>query len=232
LSSLTVAGTVTGTYLGDGGNLSNLNASNLNSGTVPTGRLSGNYNISVSGSAGTAGLAATVSANAQPNITSVGTLTSLAVTGNAAAGNISTGGTLTVTGNGTVGNIFTTRVSASANIVGANLVVSESGSVLHSVNPAVTAVGSVQADATALSNDVNVITVAGANTGVVLPPAVPGMRKLVFNTTANSCIVYPALGSQINSLGTNVGYVLTAGTRLEYVATGGTQWYTLNATYA
>jgi len=59
----------------------------------------------VTGQVGNALVAGTVYTNAQPNITSVGTLTSLAVTGNASAGNISTGGTLSVTGNANVGNI-------------------------------------------------------------------------------------------------------------------------------
>ena len=50
----------------------------------------------------TAGVAGTVTSAAQPNITSVGTLTSLAVTGNISAGNVSaTAGAFTsVSGNG------------------------------------------------------------------------------------------------------------------------------------
>ena len=49
----------------------------------------------------------TLTTNAQPNITSVGTLTSLSVTGTTTAGNLSTGGTLSVTGNANVGNLVT-----------------------------------------------------------------------------------------------------------------------------
>ena len=60
----------------------------------------------LSGAATTAG---TVTTAAQPNITSVGSLTSLTVTGNASAGNISTGGVLSVTGNANVGNIGATN---------------------------------------------------------------------------------------------------------------------------
>ena len=41
-----------GTFSGSGASLSSLNASNLSSGTVPSGRLSGSYGISVTGSAG------------------------------------------------------------------------------------------------------------------------------------------------------------------------------------
>jgi len=44
---------------------------------------------------------------AQPNVTSVGTLTSLSVSGNANIGNIGTGGLITATGNLNAGNIIT-----------------------------------------------------------------------------------------------------------------------------
>jgi len=58
-------------------------------------------------------LGGTLTTASQPNVTSVGTLTSLDVTGNASAGNISTVGTLSVTGNADVGNLDTTGVNAS-----------------------------------------------------------------------------------------------------------------------
>ena len=78
------------TLKGEGGNISNITGANV-SGTVAN--------------ATHASTANTVTTAAQPNITSVGTLSSLAVTGNASAGNISTGGTLSVTGNANVGNL-------------------------------------------------------------------------------------------------------------------------------
>ena len=70
---------------GNGSALTALNASNISTGTLPSGRLSGTYTITVSGSATTAG---TVTTAAQPNITSVGSLSSLDVTGNATAANV------------------------------------------------------------------------------------------------------------------------------------------------
>jgi hypothetical protein len=51
--------------------------------------------------------AGTVRTNAQPNITSVGNLTSLNVTGNLSAGNLSLGGAFNVSGNFSAGNITT-----------------------------------------------------------------------------------------------------------------------------
>jgi hypothetical protein len=83
------------------------NATNLNAGTVSADRLSGTYTITVDGAATTAG---TVTTAAQPNITSVGTLTSLSVTGNVIGGNLITAGlvslsSITKTGTNGVGNI-------------------------------------------------------------------------------------------------------------------------------
>ena len=84
--------------------LGNANATSLTSGTVPSARLTGTYSIDISGLAARAN---TVTDAAQPNITSVGTLTSLTVTGNVSGGNLTTGGLISATGNITGGNIST-----------------------------------------------------------------------------------------------------------------------------
>ena len=91
--------------------------SNIATGTAPfvvssTTQVA-NLNVATSGTAGTAG---TVTTNAQPNITSVGTLTSLDVTGNITGGNITTAGTanvgtLIVTGTTTFGNLTANYVA-------------------------------------------------------------------------------------------------------------------------
>ena len=96
LSSLTVTGNIsganiTGTHYGAGTGLTSIPGANV-TGTVANAT----YAVS-SGSTTTAG---TVTTNAQPNITSVGTLSSLIVSGTINAGNLSTGGTLTVNGTG------------------------------------------------------------------------------------------------------------------------------------
>jgi hypothetical protein len=106
------------------------------------------------------------------------------------------------------------------------------GFVAYGVSQAVTAAGSTQATATPLTRPINNITTVPANSGVIFPGAVPGMRILVRNNTVTSVRVYPAVGGQINTLGTNVGFVLDTDANLEFVAFSATQWYTVNATFA
>ena len=103
-------------FSGSGASLTDLNAGNLSSGTVPSARLSGSYSISVT-SATTAG---TVTTAAQPNITSVGTLSSLSVTGNVSGGNLTTTGTVGGTGATHLGNVLTTGANTTAGTITGN----------------------------------------------------------------------------------------------------------------
>ena len=83
----TFTGTVTGgTFSGSGASLTSLNASNLSSGTVASGRLSGSYSIDISGNAATATSATSATtATAARNITgkagTAGTLSTSAPSG-------------------------------------------------------------------------------------------------------------------------------------------------------
>jgi hypothetical protein len=139
----------------------------------------------------TAGTAGTVTTAAQPNITSVGTLTSLTVSGNLACG-----------------AFFDA-----------------------SVNAAVSAAGTAQGNATVIASEINVVSTVASGAGVALPTGLAGIRVTLINTSANALLVYPASGGAINSLATNASYSLPASGRLEFVCTSATQWYTLNATY-
>ena len=97
-----------------------------------------------------ANTAQTVTANAQANITSVGTLTSLSVTGNTQSGNLRTIGLISATGNITGGNVSTGNVDsgnlrtvglvsaggniiATGNITGGNLLVGSNIAMLSNV---------------------------------------------------------------------------------------------------
>jgi hypothetical protein len=184
------------------GNVNISSAGNANV-VVVTGtgaNIAGTANVSGNLAAGNVSatlLTGTLTTAAQPNITSVGTLTSLAVTGNVSANNF---------------------VATSYYI--------------HSTSTGLTATGTVQANALALTTEINEVSTTASGTGVALPTAVAGMRITIINNGVNLLAVYPASGAQINSLGTNVGFGMNATVRLDFVSTSSTQWYTLNAVYA
>ena len=191
LASITggnVVGTINSTTLGN---------STLYVGTTAIALNRGSASQSLTGITSIDGYAATVSGAAQANITSVGTLTSLNVSGNITAPNL----------------------------------IANTGFVISSINAAVSAAGTVQANATALTREINVTSTVASGAGVVLPTAVAGMRVTIINTAANACLVYPATGGAINAIATNGSYSLPAGGRLEFVATTTTQWYTMGAAY-
>jgi hypothetical protein len=101
--------TATG-FVGNGAALTSLTGANV-TGTVA--------NATYAVSAGTAG---TVTTNAQPNITSVGTLSSLTVTANTTSGNLATGGELSVTGNAVItGNLTVNGTTIYSNVTTMNI---------------------------------------------------------------------------------------------------------------
>jgi len=143
-NSISTTGNVTASYFtGNGSLLSSITGANV-TGTVANATYALNANAAtyadqanyaniansvsgsnVSGQVANALVAGTVYTAAQPNITSVGTLTSVAVTGNATAGNLLAGGVVSATGNVT-GNYFIgngsqlTGIVASSNAAGSN----------------------------------------------------------------------------------------------------------------
>jgi hypothetical protein len=92
--------------------------------SVAGGNVTGTVaNATYATSAGSATTAGTVTTAAQPNITSVGTLTSLSVSGNVQGGNIRTAGVVSTTG-GIISNgeIYSASQLTGGNINGANIV--------------------------------------------------------------------------------------------------------------
>ena len=65
---------------------------------------------------------------------------------------------------------------------------------LFGVQSGVTAAGSTAATATRCTGGVIDVTTGGAGTGIMLPPALPGKRVVVFNETATAVIVYGLTG--------------------------------------
>lgn len=122
----------------------------------------------------------------------------------------------------------TTTIAIGSAVSGANSSTTLNGLVINSISAAVSAAGSTQGTATALMANINnVTTVAAAADGVRLPTAVAGMRILVRNSdSADTLKIYPATGGQINALGSNAAFSLTAGSTIELFASTATQWFT------
>ena len=114
-------GEATGTSLVATGNVSGGNLTTVGIITA-TGNILGGNVYANAGTIGASLLTGTLTTAAQPNITSVGTLTSLTVNGNTSSGNLSTGGVVVATGNVTGGNITTGGVvDATGNVSGGNI---------------------------------------------------------------------------------------------------------------
>jgi hypothetical protein len=106
---ITATGNITGGNLSTGGNAT---VGNLTAGSGTGGNITGANLVSANYFTGT------LTTQAQPNITSTGTLTSLSVSGNSNIGNIGTG-IVTATGNVTGANLITGGiVSATGNVTG------------------------------------------------------------------------------------------------------------------
>jgi hypothetical protein len=99
------------------------------------------------------------------------------------------------------------------------------GSLTKSVAGTVTAAGTTQGDATALTKTVNMITSATANQGVKLPTAAAGLTVKVINTTAVTIKVYPNTSDVIDGGTVNVGVNLSPYSSVEFVAQDAVDWY-------
>ena len=171
--NITSVGTLTG--LGVNGNIT---AANITANTgVFTGNGSGLSQLAggnVTGQVGNALVAGTVYTASQPNITSVGTLTSLAVTGNASAGNLSATGDVS---GATLTGTLTTAAQPNITSIGTLTSITTSGNA--------TVGGNVKVHVGITSNRANV-SVPGTNTPTVIDEFAPSSwrtAKYVISTS-------------------------------------------------
>lgn len=99
------------------------------------------------------------------------------------------------------------------------------GTLTTSVSGTVSAAGSTQGDATALTKTVNIVTTASAAQGVKLPTAAAGINIKVVNTTAVTIVVYPNTSDVIDGGTTNAGVNLAPYSSVEFVAQDTQDWY-------
>ena len=116
-------------------------------------------------------------------------------------GNVATAGDLSVTGTTTL-----------------------SGDLKYGVTSAITAAGSTQGDATALSETINIVTTASNNSGVKLKSAVAGLRCEVFNTTSSDIKVYPNTSDKIDTGSSNAAKVLPGLSSMVFVCKDAEKW--------
>lgn len=189
-------GTLTATlYVGSGANLTNIAGGN------------------VSGAVATATTAATVTTNAQPNITSVGTLTSLSVTGNISGANLT-------------GNHFGSGASLSS-ITGANV----TGTVPTANNSAFLGGTAAASYLLVTGTGSSLTAIAGANvTGTV------SQATTVMGATQNNITTLGALTTLSTGANTTAGTItgnwsLSAGSRLVATYADLAEYYQADAEY-
>lgn len=101
-----------------------------------------------------------------------------------------------------------------------------SGDFIVGVDASVTAAGTTQGTATALTKTYNIVNTASANQGVILPDCAAGIRITIFNSTTATIKVYPATGESINDLSANVALSLGPEKGRDIVGISATQWQT------
>ncbi len=86
-------------------------------------------------------------------------------------------------------------------------IVTTTGPIIASVDPAIAATGTTNADAYAITEAVNVITSGGAATGVILPAAVVGLQIVIVNKSASTNKVYANAADVVDDETHTTGYI-------------------------
>jgi hypothetical protein len=102
-----------------------------------------------------------------------------------------------------------------------------SGDITAATASSITAAGTIQGDATALTKTYNVVATATADQGVKLPTAASGLVYNVINATSVSIKLYPNTSGTINSGTANAAINIPAGTSAQLVGTSSSNWNTL-----
>jgi hypothetical protein len=96
---------------------------------------------------------------------------------------------------------------------------------LKSNGSGLSAAGTTQATATAITKQTNQFTTVAAGTGAVLPSPEQGEVIFVANGGASALNIYPAVGHSINALAANVALSLAVGKNAIIWAATTTKWY-------
>jgi hypothetical protein len=229
--NITLDGT-TGNITATNGNLGNLATANFFTGDG--GLLSNIAGANVSGQVGNALVAGTVYTNAQPNITSVGTLTSLSVSGNVSAGNANLGNVATANYfTGTLTTAAQPNITSVGNLTSLTVGNATSNVVLNNGN--IVATGTISANNFSgnFSGNVNV---GGTNTTVLFNDngSIQGSNAFTFNNTSNLITISGNLIASNANLGNAVtaNYFIGSGNNLSNIQGANVSGTVANATHA
>jgi len=109
-------------------------------------------------------------------------------------------------------------------LVGAKMAPSQAAVFGDDLTTGLTATGSAQTDALALSTSISAFSTVASNTGARLPAASGKGEYAVMNGGANTLKVYPATGERINAGSANAAFSVAAG-KCAYFRPVGQEWY-------
>lgn len=119
-------------------------------------------------------------------------------------------------------------MSIPSRLLGSGLSPLAATNICGDVATTLTATGTTNADALALSATINQVGTTALNTGVRLMLPESGSGVVVINSGANALLVYPGTGAQINALTvTTGGFSVAAGGRALFVGTGSANWFAI-----
>ena len=238
-----VANATYATAAGSATTATTANTANSVAGANVSGAVANATYATAAGSATTATTAATVTTAAQPNITTVGTLTSVAVSGNATAGNLLTTGQVSAIGN-ISGNYFigngalltgiTSNASANANaLIGTTLssnVIYSSLQILANLQY-LNVDGNVTTQGRFIGSGAGLTNLAGANvTGTVANAtyAVSAGSATTANSAVTAVTVTANAQPNITSVGTLTSVSVTGNTNVGRLGIGQANLYITN----
>ena len=226
----------------------NITANNANLGNALTANyfigngiaISNIAGANVSGQVGNALVAGTVYTNAQPNITSVGTLANLSVTGTITGGNLSTTGfanvgTLAVTGTSNLGNVGNVTITGGTN--GYYLQTNGSGALNWAAVPSGTGIANGNSNVNIPTANGNVNITAGGNTSLVITNTganISGNLDVTGNLSAGNITTTGATGNitGANNISANTFTSTIATGTAPFIVTSTTQVANLNVATA
>lgn len=105
--------------------------------------------------------------------------------------------------------------------------ITSSGDHTASISAAVSAAGTDQTGATALSKTFNVVSTATENQGIKLPTASSGVLYTIINGTTTNVKIYPNTSGTINSGAANASILISPGSTIKLIGIDNTNWNTM-----